>query len=241
MDKIDLEIRRKTRRDFLIGGVAAAAGFGGWRWLKTAPQDNQLSRPLRRVLEFNERVDRVVFSPRHLAPTFSPMLAREPKPNGDIGIDDDDFDPSTWKLDVEGAEEGGPFTLAAIQALPKIEMVTQLNCIEGWTQVVHWAGVRFSDFVAKVVPKTMKYVGMETPDGDYYVGLDGDSAMHPQTMLCYEMNGQPLALNHGAPLRLVIPVKYGIKNLKRIGTIRFTNERPADYWAEQGYDWYAGL
>lgn len=241
MDKTDLEIRRKTRRAFLVGGVAAAAGFGGWRWLRTAPQDNQLSRPLRRVLEFNERVDRVVFSPRHLAPTFSPMLAREPKPNGDIGIDDDDFDPSTWKLEVEGAEEAGPFTLASIHALPRIEMVTQLNCIEGWTQVVHWAGVRFSDFVARVAPKTMKYVGMETPDGDYYVGLDGDSAMHPQTMLCYEMNGQPLALNHGAPLRLVIPVKYGIKNLKRIGTIRFTNERPDDYWAEQGYDWYAGL
>ena len=241
MDKTDLEIRRKTRRAFLVGGVAAAAGFGGWRWLKTAPQDNQLSRPLRRVLEFNERIDRAVFSPRHLAPTFSPMLAREPKPNGDIGIDDDDFDPSEWELEVEGAEEPGPFTLASIQALPKIEMATQLNCIEGWTQVVHWGGARFSDFIAKVVPKTTKYVGMETPDGDYYVGLDGDSAMHPQTMLCYEMNGKPLALKHGAPLRLVIPVKYGIKNLKRIGTIRFTNKRPKDYWAEQGYDWYAGL
>ena len=54
------------------------------------------------------------------------------------------------------------------------------------------------------------------------------------------MNGQPLTLAHGAPLRLVIPVKYGYKNIKRIGTIRFTATRPADYWAEQGYDWYAG-
>jgi hypothetical protein len=75
---------------------------------------------------------------------------------------------------------------------------------------------------------------------EYYVGLDIASALHPQTLLCYEMNGQPLTPQHGAPLRLVIPVKFGIKNLKRIGTIRFTDVRPADYWAERGYDWYAG-
>jgi DMSO/TMAO reductase YedYZ molybdopterin-dependent catalytic subunit len=87
----------------------------------------------------------------------------------------------------------------------------------------------------------VRYVGMETPDGGYYVGLDMPSALHPQTLLCWAMNGQPLALEHGAPLRLVIPVKYGVKNLKRIGTIRYTDEKPKDFWAEQGYDWFAGL
>lgn len=87
----------------------------------------------------------------------------------------------------------------------------------------------------------LEYVGVETPDGAYYVGLDSASALHPQTLLCYEMNGRPLGAEHGAPLRLIIPVKYGIKNIKRVGTIRFTDNRPRDYWAEQGYDWYAGL
>jgi DMSO/TMAO reductase YedYZ molybdopterin-dependent catalytic subunit len=86
----------------------------------------------------------------------------------------------------------------------------------------------------------LDYTALETPDREYYVGLDMASALHPQTLLCYEMDGRPLTLEHGAPLRLVIPVKYGIKNLKRIGTVRFTDARPADYWAEQGYDWYAG-
>ncbi len=84
------------------------------------------------------------------------------------------------------------------------------------------------------------YVSLETEDGGYYVGLDMESALHPQTLLCYEMNGKPLTAPHGAPLRLAIPVKYGIKNIKRIGTIRFTDRRPPDYWAERGYDWYAG-
>jgi DMSO/TMAO reductase YedYZ molybdopterin-dependent catalytic subunit len=84
------------------------------------------------------------------------------------------------------------------------------------------------------------YAALETPDRDYYFGLDMASALHPQTLLCYEMDGRPLTSQHGAPLRLVIPLKYGIKSLKRIGTIRFTDARPADYWAERGYDWYSG-
>ncbi len=86
----------------------------------------------------------------------------------------------------------------------------------------------------------MQYVGMQTPDKKYYVGIDMPSALQPQTLLCYEMNGQPLPLNQGYPLRLIIPVKYGIKHLKRIGTLFFSNEKPADYWAERGYDYYAG-
>ena len=67
------------------------------------------------------------------------------------------------------------------------------------------------------------------------------SALHPQTLLCYEMNGRPLLPEHGAPLRLITPRKYGIKQLKRIGTLAFVAERPADYWAARGYDWHAGL
>ena len=82
---------------------------------------------------------------------------------------------------------------------------------------------------------------MQTPDKEYYVSLDMPGALHPQTLLAYEMNGAPLTDDHGAPLRLMTPVKYGIKNLKRIGRIEYTDKRPADYWAEQGYDYYAGL
>jgi len=87
----------------------------------------------------------------------------------------------------------------------------------------------------------LDYVGLMTPDKGYYVGIDMPSAIHPQTILAYEMNGKPLPPNHGKPLRWIIPVKYGIKNLKRIGSITFSNQRPPDYWAEQGYDYYSGL
>ena len=133
--------------------------------------------------------------------------------------------------------------LADIRALPKVEHITQLKCIEGWSVVTHWTGARFSEFTEQFARESIQapYIGMQTPDGEYFVGLDRDSAMHSQTLLCYEMNGAPLTMEHGAPLRLAIPVKYGIKNIKRIGTITYSAERPRDYWAEEGYDWYAGM
>jgi DMSO/TMAO reductase YedYZ molybdopterin-dependent catalytic subunit len=146
---------------------------------------------------------------------------------------------------IPGSNEDVQLTLADIKQLPRTEMITELKCIEGWSIVVHWAGVRFSDFAAKysgfpALDELPKYVSLVTPDAGYFVGWDTPSILHPQTLLAYEMNGEPLKPEHGAPLRLASPTKYGIKLIKRIGLIEFTNERPRDYWAEQGYDWYSG-
>ena len=156
-----------------------------------------------------------------------------------------DFDPSTWKLQVIRKPGDTLFvTLDEIKALPKTEIIFDFKCIEGWSQVTYWGGVKFGDFAAKYnldAQTQMNYVGLATPDKKYYVGIDMPSIMHPQTILCYEMNGKPLPMNQGYPLRLIIPVKYGIKHLKRIGTISFSNVRPPDYWYERGYDYYSGL
>lgn len=135
--------------------------------------------------------------------------------------------------------------LADIQALPKFEMITEFKCVEGWSTIVHWGGARFADFAARYQPATLNgkplpYASLVTPDGGYYVGWDMASLLHPQTLLCYEMNGLPLTLEHGGPLRLVSTLKYGIKQIKRIGRITFTDQRPADYWGDRGYDWYSG-
>ena len=137
-------------------------------------------------------------------------------------------------------------TMEDILQLPRHELVTQFKCIEGWSQIVHWAGVRMADFLelyppAQVDGREPKFVYMETPDGDYYNGYDLHVCRHPQTLLVTEMMGQPLTQYHGAPLRLHMPTKYGYKQIKRIGLISYTNEKPDDYWTELGYDWYAGL
>jgi hypothetical protein len=246
----DLERRlhRLSRRGFVSGGAAVLAGVAGWRWLVTRGEEGGLSWPLRRAVEYDERLARGLFRPSSLSPQFPRSAARMPRVNGSIGLDAN-LDPATWRLQVIGsAGEHSPqsFTLDQIRAFPRVEMTTELRCIEGWSDVVHWAGARLADLasvtgLATHGARRLGYAALQTPDGQYFVGLDMASALHPQTLLCYEMDGRPLTPEHGAPLRLVIPVKYGIKNLKQIGTIRFTDVRPADYWAEQGYDWYAGL
>jgi DMSO/TMAO reductase YedYZ molybdopterin-dependent catalytic subunit len=103
--------------------------------------------------------------------------------------------------------------------------------------------VRYRDFHARYADRIgdARYVGLATPDDQYYVGWDLDAILHPQTLLALREHGEPLDLEHGAPLRLATPNKYGIKTIKRIGIIRYRRERTPDYWAERSYDWYAGL
>ncbi|HXB92141.1 MAG TPA: molybdopterin-dependent oxidoreductase, partial [Puia sp.] len=155
------------------------------------------------------------------------------------------FDPATWKLQVTPTGST-PFSIGIdeIRSLPKTEFAFEFKCIEGWSQISHWGGVKFSDFVQHYgleKETALQYMGLSTPDKEYYVGIDMPSALHPQTLLCYEMSGSPLPIDHGGPLRLIIPIKYGVKNLKRISNIYFSNDRPPDYWFERGYDYYCGL
>jgi hypothetical protein len=163
--------------------------------------------------------------------------------------------PMEMPADMPQGTPGLLLTMADIHVLPRIEMVTEFKCIEGWSEIVHWTGARLSDFLVAYPPPTRsgasfdphqrpddmpEYVGLETPDGEYYVGIEREVALHPQTLLAYEINGRPLTPGHGAPLRLVTSLKYGIKQLKQIGRITYSDSRPQDYWYEQGYDYYAG-
>lgn len=243
----------RSRRGFLVGGVAALTGIFGWRWMS----DESKAALLRRTFEFNEKVSQIFFRPTRLAPEFPLASISADRGNGAEGLEGE-FDPASWTLAVAGLAGRSSdliLTLDEIKKLPRTEMTTEFKCIEGWSTIVHWAGVRFSDFAAKYLPQTqngtepdvanrphdlLPYVSMTTPDEKYYVGWDMPSILHPQTLLAYEMNGAPLTLEHGAPLRIASPTKYGIKQIKRIGRIEFTAERPRDFWAEYDYDWYAG-
>ena len=252
------QMRRLTRRSLITGCLAALAGLGAWRWLTTAPREDGVPWPLRRVLRFNQGVAEALGAPQHLAPTFPADRVQGPaRTNGLIGLESA-VDDAGWQLRVhhEGRGPGQTIPLRAIQELPRRDLVTELKCVEGWSEVMHFGGVRFLDFLTRFGLGTRsgrppdpsgnpsdlyRHVYLATPDEAYYVGLDMASALHPQTLLCDTMNGQPLTLPHGAPLRLYLSVKYGFKSVKRIGLIRFQDARAPDYWAEQGYDWYAGL
>lgn len=243
---VDAEIRRLTRRSFATGAVAAILGGGAVSWAATRAEEDGIPWPLRRILRFNEGVAQTAFGPQRLAPEFAASQAIEPRVNGLVGLmsaakaDD-------WTVHLTGSADRH-VPLSAIKQLPSYEMTTEFKCVEGWSRVVNWKGVRLAEFLTKFGAPS-QYVGISTPvDGKdaqghldrYYVGFDRPSAMHPQTLLCFEMNGQPLTEGHGAPLRLVSTVKYGYKCIKRISVIDLTDARPADYWAKRGYDWYGG-
>ena len=242
----DQQIRRKTVKAFVGFGIASLIPLGVWKWVNSSPKLNNTLAPLRKTLEFNEKLTGKLLSNSHLAPTFPVSQAQKKvRVNGGVGLLDSIE--KNYKVKIESGDLKFEVTLDELKALPKHEIVFEFKCIEGWSQIQHWGGVRFVDVMNHYkigqndVENLYEYVGMETPDDKYYVGVDMPSMIHPQTILAYEMNGKPLLKKHGSPLRLIIPVKYGYKSLKKIGVIKFSDTRPKDYWALFGYDYFAGL
>ncbi|MCW3108409.1 MAG: molybdopterin-dependent oxidoreductase [Segetibacter sp.] len=240
----DKAVLRISLVAFVLFALLMAAGWATFKWIKRQPQEAGALKPLRKALSFNEKVFSAVFDSNHLVKEYPISQAvKRVRVNGMDGLHDA-VNEETWRLKVIRAPgDTLQLTLSDIKQLPKKDLVFDFKCIEGWDQVTHWAGVPLKTFMQHYnlgQQAKMKYVGLQTPDKGYYVGIDMPSALHPQTLLCYEMNGKPLPINQGFPLRLIIPVKYGIKHLKRIGTMFFSNDKPADYWAERGYDYYAG-
>jgi DMSO/TMAO reductase YedYZ molybdopterin-dependent catalytic subunit len=241
----EAEYRQRTRRSLLTGGLAALAGFGGWRWIQDQPADGNIPQVLRDGHELNESIWSRLFRDDQRARTFSQESASILQVNGRIGIRNE-IDLDTWQLEVFGpdGEMLGTHDLADITSLPRYEMNIEHKCIEGWAQITNWGGARFSDFMALYadeLPNDITDVYLETPNGQYFVNVDIETMRHDQTLLAYENLGQPLDQLHGAPLRLATPLKYGIKQIKRIGQLHFRREQGGDYWGQRGYDWYAGL
>lgn len=244
----ETQIRRRTIVAFLIFILLMSSAVFIFYKIKNEPDQNQktgVQNPLRKVLDGNEKIFSASLNNVKLAKTYPKSEAsKKVRVNGAVGLADD-IDEKNWRLQlVKNSGDTLLVTLDEIKKLPKTEIIFDFKCIEGWSQVSHWGGVKFSDFVKAFhldEQSQEKYIGLMTPDGDYYVGIDMKSAMHPQTLLSYELNGKPLPMNQGFPLRLIIPTKYGIKSLKRIGMLYFSNDRPKDYWYERGYDYFSGL
>ncbi|MFL5742228.1 MAG: molybdopterin-dependent oxidoreductase [Flavisolibacter sp.] len=238
------QIVSRTTFSFCFFILAFLGGIFLWKRIRHEPQDQGIPKTLRKGLSVDERIFSSVFDSARLLPTYPKSEAvKNVRVNGNVGVRSR-LDTASWRLKVvRKTGDTLSFTMDDIKKLPKTEVVFDFKCIEGWSQKTWWGGVRFSDFLKYYhldEQARLSYAALMTPDREYYVGIDMASILHPQTLLCYEMNGKALPLDQGYPLRLIIPVKYGIKHLKRIGTIYFSNQRPPDYWAERGYDYYAG-
>ncbi|HAO98651.1 MAG TPA: hypothetical protein DCQ83_01250 [Fibrobacteres bacterium] len=227
-----------SRRSFLA--VPPALFLAGCRFASGGKVDSTLKGFQR----FNDWIQAKVFDPKKMAQEYSDEeLTPEDgfRVNG-YDTDEPDMDIPHWRLIVDGlVQKPGEYSMEEITKLPKYVKNLRHCCVEGWSMIPKWGGVLMKDFLDMVGadPKA-RYIAAECGD-DYYTAWDMPSAMHSQTLLAYEAYGKPLELEHGAPLRVVMPVKLGYKSAKWITRLTITNEKPGGYWEDQGYDWFAGL
>ena len=200
---------------------------------------------LKKGLAFSDWASAQLFRRSHMAPTFSDAQVTpfEKFPINGYDVDDPGVVFETWTLSVSGAvQKPGEYKLAQIQALPRVRQNTLHVCVEGWDVVGRFGGARLSDFLNLIGADTSaRYLTMTCAD-DYYESLDMATALHPQTLLCYEMYDQPLTREHGAPLRLNVPTKIGYKQAKYLTELKVTNVlQKMGYWEDQGYSSFYGL
>ena len=256
-------LRYQSRRDFLVFGAGALAGLVGAGFL--LPQET-LSRIgihrdvdppgkewfLNRVLRIDDDVAEALYSVNRRVPTYPKSQITELKNNYNGATPDPGYI-SGWKLTLDGLASGLSICLDIRNLLTRFsvhEQITRLVCVEGWSAIAWWAGLKFDDLLRAYPPMSQaKWARVESsvnldasgnPD-PYFMSIDLATARHPQTLLATHFNGQPLTVEHGAPLRLLVPVKLGLKNVKAITKITYVAEETRDYWAERGYSRFDGI
>jgi DMSO/TMAO reductase YedYZ molybdopterin-dependent catalytic subunit len=149
--------------------------------------------------------------------------------------------PPGWKLKIAGkVARPRELSLDELMQLPRTDVRIEHHCVEGWSATADWTGVRLSELAKLVGAEDVDYVEFQSFDAGYWSSWDRDSAMHPQTLIAYGMNGHPLTPDHGAPVRLYGSVKLGYKQVKYLTEIHFLDHETGGYWEGQGYEWYAG-
>ena len=201
---------------------------------------------LKKGLGFSDWASGLLFRRGHLAPTFddAELTPFEKFPINGYDVEDPSVIFESWTLTVSGlVQKPGDYTLAQVQALPRFRQNTRHICVEGWDLIGRFGGARLSDFLRLIGADTSaKFITVACAD-DYYESLDMATALHPQTLLCYEMYDRPLTREHGAPLRLNIPTKIGYKQAKYLTDLKVTNvlDGKVGYWEDQGYSEFYGL
>jgi len=228
------ETPRTSRRGFLR--LAAAAGTAS---LTAA------CKPLLDISRVNDWVgEKLLYSPSRLAREYASTERTVNVPSYFISRTLPMLkDPAAWRLRVDGlVRRPLDLSLDDLMRMPRTTYTVMHHCVEGWTAISTWHGVPVAAVAERceLLPAA-RYAHFKSFDSDYSNGWDLASAMHPQTILAYGRNDNPLAPSHGAPLRLYAPTKLGYKMTKYLVSLTFTDKRPGGFWEDQGYPWFAGI
>jgi DMSO/TMAO reductase YedYZ molybdopterin-dependent catalytic subunit len=263
IEMIQGRLRYLTRRDVLLFGAGAMAALAGGGFL--LPQETlsrlgvrrNMDSPgkewfLNKALRIDDDVAEALYSENRIVPTYTKSQIT-PLKNNYNGATPDPGYISGWNLTLDGLASGLSISLDIRNLTTRFsvhEQITRLVCVEGWSAIAWWAGLRFDDLLRAYPPMSQaKWARVESsvnldnsgnPD-PYFMSIDFATARHPQTLLATHFDGHPLTVDHGAPLRLLVPVKLGLKNVKAITKLTYVAEEPRDYWAERGYSRYDGV
>ena len=231
------------RREFLAWGGIVSAAF-------LAACNSRGPKAATKLLKYAERKNRVVERAlfRHTsmdAVRPSAYDAGNKLPSYFIAPTVPIWDESVrgkWALEVSGLVANPMrLTLEDLQRLPRVSNRVNHYCVEGWTAVETWSGVPFRELASVVgVSPDAHYVDFQSFDDDYHESWDLESAMHPQTVVAYGLDGKMLEPAHCAPARVYSPVKLGYKNTKYLTKIVFMPKMNGGYWSDMGYEWYGG-
>ncbi len=224
------------RRGLTVGGLALLSGC-------QVADSADAERLLMYVSRFNDRVQGWLFDPGNLAPTYPASMITRPFPFNAYYEESKapEVDGGPYRLKLGGkVGRREPWSLSQLAQLPQQEQITRHICVEGWSAIGRWGGVRFAEFLRRIEADTSaRYVGFRCAD-DYYTSIDMPTALHAQTLLTLTYDGQTLPRKYGFPMKLRMPTKLGYKNPKHIIEIFVTNDYPGGYWEDQGYNWFGG-
>jgi DMSO/TMAO reductase YedYZ molybdopterin-dependent catalytic subunit len=231
-----------SRRRFLSGG----ASLGALTLLTgcDVADSETAEKLLAHVSKFNDAVQAAIFNPNALAPTYPESAITRPFPfNAYYALADaPQIEAADWKLEVTGlVAHKKPWTLDELYKLPQETQITRHICVEGWSAIGSWTGVRLGDFLKRIGADTRaKYVWFRCAEG-YTTSIDMQTALHPQTQMTFGFDGQTLPVAYGFPMKVRIPTRLGFKNPKYVVSLDVTNDYKGGYWEDQGYNDYSGL
>jgi DMSO/TMAO reductase YedYZ molybdopterin-dependent catalytic subunit len=231
-----------SRRLFLRGvaSLGALAALTGCDIIDGDTSENAL----RIVSRFNDRVQAWLFNPQTLAPTYPESAVTRPFPFNAYYNEDEapDIDGENYRLEIGGrVDNKKSWTLPELYRLPEVSQITRLVCVEGWSAIGSWQGVKLADFLKLIGADTSaKYVWLQCAEG-YSNTIDMPTALHPQTQLTLKFDHQILPQAYGFPIRVRIPTKLGFKNPKYVTAMWVQNNDAGGYWENQGYNWFSGL
>ncbi|MSQ70911.1 MAG: molybdopterin-binding protein [Betaproteobacteria bacterium] len=231
-----LERRLFLKQSLSVGALAMLSGC-------SLTDDEDVQKMLMGMSRWNDGAQAWLFDQNKLAPTYPESAITKPFPfNAFYGIEEvPKVDGESYKLEVSGlVRDKKTWTLPELYAMPQESQITRHICVEGWSAIGKWGGVRFSTFLDRIgADKTAKYIGFKCAD-DYFTSIDMPTALHPQTLLTLRFADQLLPAQYGFPMKLRMPTKLGYKNPKHIMALWVTNEYPGGYWENDGYNWFGG-